>query len=127
MKKLGWCCAIFFGLIIIGSFGKKSSDPPELKNPRLDAAIMAVYAVKKAQRNPDSFVLEKAIVTSSSVCLQWRGQNGFGGMNRGNSVVERSLKFAFNDNEAGFRAAWNRECANKAGEDLTRELQAELR
>lgn len=113
-------------LIAINSLSNKT--PPAPPDPDADFMMIAVYAVKKAQRNPDSFVLETAVLTEKAACLEWRGQNGFGGMNRGRSVVARDRKYALNDHEDGFRSAWNRDCATKnPGRDLTQHMQGQLR
>ena len=119
--------AILVLAALAGRNSKSTSTSDDLPDPASDAALMAVYAVKKSQRNPDSFVLEGAWVMEKAVCLTWRGQNGFGGMNRGRSVVARDLKYALNDHEDGFVRAWNRDCANKQGRDLTSNMQAQLR
>lgn len=113
-------------LILIGSLSRMNEPPPP-PDPAADDAMLAVYAVKKSQRNPDSFVLEKVVVTDKVVCMAWRGQNGFGGMNHGKSVIARDKKYALNDHESGFTKAWNRDCANKNGRDLTDLMQGQLR
>jgi len=133
-KKKIWLL-VCVGLLAIALFNRKEptpsasvqTPPQEPTDPAYNAALLAVYAVKKSQRNPDSFVLEEAYVMQKAICLTWRGQNGFGGMNRGQSVVARDLKYALNDHEDGFTRAWNRDCANKSGRDLTSEMQGQLR
>lgn len=116
---------LIFGSIIAINTPSKSPEPRA--DPESDAALVAVMAAKKAQRNPDSFVLEEAWVMEKAVCLTWRGQNGFGGMTRGRSVIARDFKYALNDSENGFIKAWNRDCANKSGRDMTQVMQGHLR
>ena len=127
MKVLAVILGMFVLIIIIVGSNSQNAKTPLPPDPESDAALLAVMAVRKAQRNPDSFVLEQAMVMDKAVCLAWRGQNGFGGMNRGQSVVARDLTYAFNDHENGFIKAWNRDCANKSGRDLTSIMQGHLR
>jgi hypothetical protein len=92
----------------------------------------AALTLKQNMRNPESFVLESALLTDGrqSVCYTYRAQNGFGGMDRGYAVLaganfdptldSRSalLKAQFKTSEeSGFRQLWNKECANKAGQE----------
>ena len=129
MKILGILFIVFMFIIFVNVLTKPNKAPAEAAppDPESDAAIISVMAVKKTQRNPASFVLEEALVMEKAVCLTWRGENGFGGMNRGRSVTARDLKYAFNDHESGFTRAWNRDCANKQGRNLTTEMQGQLR
>lgn len=125
MKIVMICVVGVIFLIIVGQISRETkSEPPD---PDYDFVLLSVAAAKKAQRNPDSFVLEKVILTDKAACLEWRGQNGFGGMNRGHSAIERHMKYALNDHENGFHTAWNRDCANKTGRDLTKEMQGQLK
>ena len=96
-------------------------------DPDRDIALVAVMTVKQSQRNPDSFALEDAFITSSAVCLTYRGQNGFGGMSRGQAVVARDFKFAFADHESGFVRAWNKGCAKQPAKDMTESMKLNLR
>ena len=76
---------------------------------KADAAIKKVAGsmsfVKANNRNPDSVVWEsvRANDDASVVCIEYRGQNGFGGMTRGMMIVVNTT--AYQD-----AAAWNRFC-----------------
>jgi hypothetical protein len=48
---------------------------------------------------------------SGAVCIKYRAQNGFGGMNVG-KAVQIGTKFKTIDSE-GFSEAWNRYCVGK--------------
>ncbi|MDB5582921.1 MAG: zinc ribbon protein [Bradyrhizobium sp.] len=52
---------------------------------RSNIAVSAGQAIKAAVRNPDSLVIEQGLVSDDAklVCVEYRAQNGFGGMNRG--------------------------------------------
>lgn len=126
MKAAAVFCGVVLLFIIVAALGGNKT-PPAPPDPEYDAALLSVWAAKKAQRNPDSFVLEEALVMEKAVCLTWRGQNGFGGMNRGKSVIARDHSYALNDHESGFVKAWNRDCAKKPGRNLTSEMQGQLR
>lgn len=75
--------------------------------------------LKRAMRDPDSFKLSQALVIdgSGAVCYEYRAQNGFGGLNVGHAVISPDGKLFKTENDGGFRALWNKECANKVGLD----------
>jgi hypothetical protein len=56
----------------------------EAESNRNTASMGAALQLWGSMRNPDSFILEKARANDdgSVVCLWYRSQNGFGGMNR---------------------------------------------
>ena len=47
-------------------------------------AMDAGQAIKNSMRDPDSLVIEQALISEDgkNVCVQYRAKNGFGGMNR---------------------------------------------
>ena len=73
-------------------------------------AYMARDLIKASLRNPDSLKVTKGIVTDDGVvCLEYRAQNGFGGMNAEFAVMDAKLVMHQTD------AAWNKLCAGKSG------------
>lgn len=141
---------IFLGTIIVGAIGsmvgeqrRESSSTPapattpksektaaekeaedaekQKKDGQIAMAQVGAKTLKSSMRDPDSFKLETALVMENgSVCYEYRARNGFGGMNRGQAVLQASgKKIVFKSSEeAGFNSLWNRECANKSGEDV---------
>lgn len=75
--------------------------------------------LKQAMRDPDSFKLSQALVIdgTGAVCYEYRARNGFGGMNVGHAVISPDGKTFKAENDSGYRALWNKECANKEGLD----------
>lgn len=59
------------------------------EDAQLQLITAAALTLKQNMRNPDSFVLESALLMSGkgSVCYTYRAQNGFGGMDRGRAVL----------------------------------------
>ena len=92
---------------------------------RDDAAVerarAGAVALKKSMRNPDSFTLESALVIegTNAVCFQYRGQNGFGGMNAGQAVLGRDGKSFLTNEMKGFTGLWNRDCAKQRGTEVS--------
>lgn len=86
----------------------------------LDAANFALQ-LKSSARNPDSFVVEQIIVNDlHAICLQYRAQNGFGGMNRDHAfMVEKMFLTSASDD---FEQRWNRACGGREGRDITKDV-----
>jgi hypothetical protein len=84
------------------------------RNRKLQLALAGALAVKSRLRNPDSLVIESAFVVFSTdaVCLTYRAQNGFGGMNREMAVFVVDKNIAAVGNDSKTIAVWNRECAD---------------
>jgi hypothetical protein len=86
-------------------------------SPQEEAAFQRVVAVMKqikaANRNPASVVWEEVWANSdaSVVCVDYRGQNGFGGMNREVIVVVK-------DKAHRTPQAWNRHCTKPGMRDF---------
>ena len=92
---------VFGGLFIVavGMMVLKERDPAPLAAPapvkqtaqdaRIDFVFDATKAVRAAMRNPESLKWEAVQVNDDATiaCLQYRAQNGFGGMNRESVVV----------------------------------------
>ena len=86
---------------------------------RFQLAVLAAKQLKAAMRNPDSFKLSKVITLEDGTsCFEYRGQNGFGGMNVGQAVVTPKGRLVTSEG-SGFSSVWNRSCAKKTGEDTT--------
>ena len=78
-------------------------------------AYLAAKAVKSSLRNPDSLAFQSihANDDGSVICMTYRAQNGFGGMNLGYVVFK-------NGEPSQNRASWQSNCAHKVLYDLTR-------
>lgn len=81
-------------------------------SPAARGAAVAV-TIKRAARNPDVFKLEEARhARDGSICLVFRAQNGFGGMNREEAVsVGDTITL---QNDQGFSGVWNKHCVKPA-------------
>lgn len=129
--------AVLLGAIVLGLgtslIGPKTSPSPAPPAPtpeqaatkkKQDEALARAQAgaamLKKAMRDPDSFKLSQALVIdgSGAVCYEYRARNGFGGMNVGYAVISSDGTAFKTENDSGFRKLWQKECANKKGEDI---------
>lgn len=68
---------------------KAAAEEYRLKQKRVAAAATAALSIKRSLRNPDSVKWEEILATldGSTVCMKYRAQNGFGGMNREAAAV----------------------------------------
>jgi len=126
--------AIFFGIPIIMAIARASSQPSA---PEIDMAAKGqqeaqdraerievrhlIAETKAAMRNPDSFRLERALAMSNkTVCLSFRAQNGFGGMNIGAAVFPADRSKGKIKGMDGFGRLFKRECEKRVPEkDVT--------
>lgn len=78
------------------------------ENNRSAMAVLAVRAIKQNLRNPDSVKWGDVLANDdgSAVCIEYRAQNGYGGMNNEHVVF-------INGGLHRDGAAWNKHCANK--------------
>lgn len=144
---LTWVVAGFLFLVVatmVSNLGNKDGSPDKGSRPKRAAAekppeksaeeiaietgtttaAVAAKALHDAMRNPDSFVLEKALVMDSgAVCIEYRAQNGFGGMNRASAVVPPGTTKLLNSDGPGFDKSWNKNCAGKTGHDVTQQAE----
>lgn len=140
---LTWVVAGFLFLVVatmVSNLGNKDTSPGEGGRPKKAAvekspeeiaiekgtatAAVAAKSLRDAMRNPDSLVLEKALVMDSgAVCIEYRAQNGFGGMNRASAVVPPGTAKLLNGDAPGFDKSWNKNCAGKTGHDVTRQAE----
>lgn len=90
----------------------------EADNLRYGVAIHLIKTLKQAVRNPASFVLEDVHANEQAtvVCIRYRAQNGFGGMNR---EIATFANGKFPQDEK----AWNKYCAHQSLIDLTYSLK----
>lgn len=128
---------VFVMVVIAGVFGsigenrsggessRPTKTPQQLAAERkADAEISRAAAftrtLKSSMRNPDSFKLAQVLITGDgAVCVTYRAQNGFGGMNLASAVLPANGKGAKDQSEPGFQRLWNQECAEKPARDVT--------
>lgn len=125
-KLVGCGLLIIFALLAWGS--RRDERARHGDNTRSAASedarlrtIAAARVLRKAARNPDRFVVESALAMddNDSACIEFRAENGFGGMNREAAVLVNSRDIFLRSEDPDFAAAWARYCAKKPGEDVT--------
>ena len=89
MNKL--VCVLLLAVGTCASAGQ----PVEVSRKAVDYAVGAVKFSKSSMRDPDSFVLEGALVNPEGtvVCTSYRSKNGFGGYNKGISVTIKAVQW----------------------------------
>lgn len=100
---------------------KRLAETKKNADAAVQRAALGAQILKKSMRDPESFKLESALVIekTGAVCYDYRARNGFGGINVGHAVLgPDGKKFMTNEME-GFSAFWNRECANKPGQEVS--------
>lgn len=126
-KKEFGCGALFVvvvgGFFLFAIFNSDSNDSTasvETPDSEPSAAAIGFLALKKAMRDPDSFVLEGALARPGNdvVCFTYRAKNGFGGYTNGSAVFKKSVPVLKSNEQAGFRSLWNKECKGKSGDDV---------
>lgn len=72
-----------------------------------------VLQLRKAMRNPASFQLEEAYANDDAtlICVRYRGQNGFGGMNVETAIAVNGVLISSSKD-------WNKRCAGVALHDM---------
>jgi hypothetical protein len=94
---------------------------PEEKKAAEGVARAALLAktIREGARNPSSFTLASAIVMESgAACIEYRAQNGFGGMNLEQAVISADGTKAKKTGDSGFNSLWNSQCAGQSGRDV---------
>jgi hypothetical protein len=83
------------------------------KEEAFQKVVGAMAIIKKANRNPDSVVWENVLANddASVICIEYRGQNGFGGMNK------ESIAFIKNKPTKDSKD-WNKHCAGRPLNDM---------
>lgn len=126
LKKIGIFFGVMFGLGLIGQVVTGGSGPTPAaqgeseKERQADAqrgsvAMLSAKALKDSLRNPESlaFVYIHTNDDGSVVCMKYRAQNGFGGMNVGYVVYRDGLP-------SDTPSVFNKNCAHKKNmHDLT--------
>lgn len=86
---------------------------------RFQMAVALAKQIKRSMRNPDSFSIESALANEESTvfCMEYRGQNGFGGMNKEFIVVTA----AGTSQDA---KQWNKHCTKGGMHDMIHIRQA---
>jgi hypothetical protein len=123
-KKIGIALGVMFGVSLVGGFaaGVSGTNPGTQTETAQDKeqkhrdyqAYLAAKALKASLRNPDSRSFEQILVNDdgSVICITYRAQNGFGGMNIGHVV--------FKDGDPSeSHASWRAHCARKLLNDVT--------
>ena len=121
IKKLGIGFGALIGLSVViqaatGGDPTVRAETPEEKQSKQRgyAAYLSAKALKASLRNPGSLDFEEILANDdgSVICMTYRAQNGFGGLN-----LERVV---FKDgNPSQSRASWRANCANKMLFDVT--------
>lgn len=103
----------------------KPADPAAEEHARhLQMAVTVVQALKRSMRNPDRFKVDQVLLMKSgALCLRYRGENGFGGMDVERAVVSHNGKKALTSPDDGFSSLWNHECAEKTGSNIVDEVE----
>ena len=128
---LGWM-SLIVGLPIAGAMSKNVGAPgvaatgavasakteAKAEDPNAVPTLVVGMSLKAASRNPDSLIIEHATTNPSNtfVCVLYRGQNGFGGMNRDHVV------FTKRGGDPSARA-WHRNCVTDGLRNVTNEVR----
>lgn len=128
------CLAVIGVLVLIGVIGSLTEHKSETalspaervtkqkEEAAFDRAVRGAKALRDSMRDPDSFKLSEALIMpDGTICYEYRARNGFGGMNFGHAALSPTGQFRTDEME-GFRALWNKRCANKTGTDKTWEV-----
>jgi hypothetical protein len=100
-----------------GIAGPAQPTAAERQAERVKATIFGIRMLKSQMRNPSSFELISAAISDSGErCIEYRAQNGFGGMNVEQAVFGSEFKTSAT---AGFAADWNSKCASQPLTDVT--------
>ena len=121
-KKIGIAFAAMFGLGLVGQIitgganpNSQGESPQEKQKTHRDyLAYLSAKALKASLRNPDSLSFESILANDdgSVICMTYRAQNGFGGMNIGHVVFK-------NGEPSESHASWHGNCAGKLLNDVT--------
>ena len=121
-KKFGIAFAAMFGLGVVGQIITGGSNPAaqaespqdKQKSHRDYQAYLSAKALKASLRNPDSLSFDSILANDdgSIICMAYRAQNGFGGMNIGHVVFK-------NGDPSESHASWHAHCAGKMLNDVT--------
>jgi hypothetical protein len=95
----------------------KKTEGDKKKDGRITMAALGAQQIKRSMRDPDSFKLTSVLIIdkTGAVCYEYRGRNGFNGMNFGQAVFSANSRVFKTNEMAGFSKAWNKECAHQEG------------
>lgn len=83
-------------------------------------AVGFARTVKAGMKNPASFELTDATrMADGALCLQYRGTNSFNAVIPNYAVLTQDGR-ASNGSAGAVASLWNKHCAGKSGEDVTR-------
>lgn len=127
-KKAGMLGIIFVSLIgfaIFQSILSSSSAPPPVPKTNAEKqrdseteiafqkVVVVLKSIQQSARNPDSIKWESILADdgANTICVEFRAQNGFGGINKEFAVYA-------NGTLSQAPTAWNKHCANKRFNDM---------
>lgn len=94
--------------------------------------VESLKTLRASMKDPDTFELKEVLMMGSgSGCITYRAKNGFGAILQGRAVLSvpaapknggkpQGAIRMYASGQDGFSGAWNKSCANRPGEDLTR-------
>lgn len=88
-------------------------------NESVRRAILGSITIRGAQLHPDSYKLDRAILTEDGdICYTYHTRSDSGGTNAENAVLPIEGKPTIGESEAG-REAWAKSCDGQPGTDIT--------
>ena len=98
-----------------------AAEKERISDEQFHRALRGATILKKSARDPESFVLIRALAIDSkpSVCYDYRARNGFGGYSTEKAVQASKNGAIKTSSEDGFTQIWNRECGGLTGTDET--------
>lgn len=106
----------------VATAAKETAAKEKEKKDDIARGLVAIGAqrLKAAMRDPDSFVLEQALMVegTNAGCYTYRARNGFGGMNREYAVQSPDGAKLLINSMSGFDATWKKWCNGRRGTDL---------
>lgn len=104
------------------SLSPEQAAQEELRRARLARAAAGATALRTSMRNPKSFELAQVWTSpSGATCYEYRGQNGFGGLDVENALIRpgrEALDLSKGASDGDFIKLWNKNCTG-SGADLT--------
>jgi predicted nucleic acid-binding Zn-ribbon protein len=86
---------------------------------QIDRAYATIPVLKKTMKNPDSFKLDSALSTpAGALCFEYRGTNTFNAIVPAKAVVAPGATQVATGSDQQVAVAWNKHCANTAGDEI---------